>query len=253
MTTSGVTLDWFYVVSGLITIGAFVFAIYVYLLDRGLKRQLENGLLALIGTLDRVAAMDELDEYEKAHLAIGAAAVRDHAIALLASFSDANKRLKTFDFGFDDEELEKLIEKRRRATGVGLPGGCILGGQKVCASPMPFLIEEVKVGDNVLSLDGSFEIAETVVNNVARGVADRFITIDEELSVTESQKILVRDKGWVSAARLRIGDEVYLDTNRWKAINNLNHGTGGFDIFAVETSVGNLFVNGILVHNKKME
>ena len=45
--------------------------------------------------------------------------------------------------------------------------------------------------------------------------------------------------------------EVLLDTGKWKRIDKLESRVGVFDVISVETSIQNLFVNGILVHNAK--
>jgi hypothetical protein len=50
-----VNLDSFNVVSGIVTIASFIFALILFIQDRTLKQSLEAGLTGLIGTLDTLA------------------------------------------------------------------------------------------------------------------------------------------------------------------------------------------------------
>lgn len=246
-------MDQFNIIAGIITIVSFIFAIVIYFTDKSFKQHMESGLIGLINSLDKMAAMKEEKHITKKEMGIVAESARDHAISLLKSFSDKEERFRTFSFGINEKNIENVIEERKKANGLSY-GGCILSGQDVAVAPDSTLdIGKVCVDGPLITYDeNAHKITRGVVEAILEHETSNYLLINDELALTANHKVKCRDRGWISVDRLTIGDEILRIDLQWKLVRSISLIQKSSKVFDITASDGNLFVNGYLIHNKQV-
>lgn len=247
-----IAITWIELVSGIIGIISFVFAIVVFFAERGLKKHLESGLISLIGLLDTTALMGASEEHSKKDLALYAEAARNQAISLLRSFSNTNHRHETYDFGLKGRTLAEVIKKRKIATGIGVKDerGCILEGQPVLTPEGHLNIEDAIPNSAIMCFEQDHGRTTGSVVSRSAHVVKTCLTINRTLAITATNLILVRDIGWIEVASVRIGDYMFSEEGTWKKVFSIEHQRGEFLVYALKTSGENFYASGFLVHNK---
>ena len=242
-------MDAFNVIAGLITIASFVFALVIYVKDRGLRRHIESGLLILIGSMDKIAAMEESSKFKKLHMGIAAAAARDHAIALLKSFSDKEERIKTWDMGITDEEIEEKIKTRRKAHGISY-GGCVVTGQHVGATSGNIVIENIKKEQKLIGYNIELNTTcDCTCKRIEVFDVPNYLEINSSLKVTANHELFCRYIGWIDAIDIRIGFELLTEDREWSIVETIKFIKEPAKAVAMSTSSENYFASGYLVHN----
>jgi hypothetical protein len=244
----GISIDAFNIICGMITIFAFLLATIQYYVDREFKRYMEKGLLSLIGLLDKAAAMGELDKFDKSALALLAESARDQTIGLLATFSKAQERLKTYNFGFTDEEIAAIVAKRKKALGLDV-GGCIASGQYVDTPNGSVLVQDITDGSEIVCRDESGKNFVGSAWGISRHHVASILHINSALRLTGDHKVYTQDRGYVPAEQLKLGDRLADRMGNSMPVYSIERGHGAFEVHTLETTGQNLFVNGILIHN----
>ena len=253
-------MDTFNIAAGLVTLMSFAYAVYTNIKinhvkeindkeTSQLKRHLGKGLNVLINNLDKIDYMEELDEHTKKTMAVAASGARDHAIALLMSFSDESEIIKTWDWNTEGEFKEK-IKQRQERLGVGT-GGCILEGQMVNTGDGTLKIEDLKMGCDVLGYDQNMSNVRKgrVVNVEIHNVSNHML-LNKKISVTCDHQVYCKDKGWLEALELMIGDELLNFEGNEEIVKSIEYISSPQKAYAIGTTTANIFVNGILLHNK---
>ena len=243
------SLDMFNLISGAITIIAFIFSIAIYIRDKAWRSNLESGLIGLIGNLDLLVFSSYDDEVTKNEINAMSAMIRNQTIALLKSFSDKEERFRTFDFGFSDEEITERIKKRKEVLGIDYKG-CIVPDQAVLTPMKTQLVQDLKPGDVVLSysLHKKSYTRSTVIYN-SKHKSKNYIVINDNLKVTANHSIYTKCKGWIQSSEVTIGDEL-LKQGEWEIVSSIELHPQGTDTFEVKVDYpNNLFISGYLVHN----
>jgi Pretoxin HINT domain len=250
-------LDTFNVICGIVTIASFLLSVVLFIQDHTLRRSLEAGLIGLIGTLDTLAyaakGPDESEVIEssekralRAKLLGYAVSSRNHAIALLKSFSDKEERFKTFDFGLDGDSAQERLQQRKEKFL------CVAAGQPVHTPQGVKLIDEISAGDIVLSFDVKGGLLATdKVTAVRAAEADRYIRLNDHLEVTESHRLWCLERGWVTADHLQLGDVLVTAAGKTDTVVSLRLVPERVKVFALSVkSHSCFFVGGYLAHNK---
>lgn len=244
-------MDTFNIISGLITITSFIFAFVLHLNEKGLRQRLESGLLILISSMDKISAMEEESKYKKLHMGVAAAATRDHAIALLKSFSDKEERIKTWDMGITDEAIEERIRKRRMAHGISY-GGCVITGQEVTIRTGKKLIEDIVKNDSIRCVGGRYNDLYTgTCKSTKIFDVPNYVEINGSLKVTANHQVYCREFGWIEATDIKIGYELRNDSMKWDIVSCIRLVDQPSKAVAMSTTAGNYFVSGYLVHNEE--
>ncbi|MEF9438605.1 MAG: hypothetical protein L0922_07715, partial [Candidatus Mariimomonas ferrooxydans] len=89
-------------------------------------------------------------------------------------------------------------------------GGCFLPGTPVSmADGSMTAVEKIKIGDKVLAYNEKKEehAIDTVTNVFIRKNADGYLEIND-MKVTSEHPLMVKDKGWVKAGSVKLGDKL---------------------------------------------
>lgn len=248
-------LDTFNIISGIITIIAFIFAIWVHLSDKNLKTNLESGLIGIIGNLDNLVYCSNDDTVNKKELAAKSSMIRNQSISLLKSFSDKEERHRTFDFGLSDEEnIEKRIKKRKEAIGIDY-SGCIVEGQFISTEKDNEEVQNLNINNSVVSYCISAdEESNSIIKSNNQHYVSNFIMIDDILSLTANNKIFIKDRGWILASEVTVGDQMLSEDRTFKTINKIELISKKIRVFALKVEPHqNIFVNKLLVHNEEAD
>jgi hypothetical protein len=250
---NAITLTWLEVISSIFGIFSFVFALVIYFVERELKKHLESGLVSLIGLLDTTALMGADPNHHKRDLALYAEAARNHAISLLRSFSKTNHRHETYNFGLEGRDLDDVIEKRKIATGVGLKkeaAACLLEGQRILTTAGLSNIEDLEIGSEIVGYEAERGLISGTVSGRSSHNVTECLVVNRVLEITESNLIFVRDRAWIEAGALKVGDQILDEACQWQKVFSIENRHGKFVVHAIETSRENFFASGYLVHNK---
>jgi hypothetical protein len=146
-----------------------------------------------------------------------------------------------------------LLAKDNRAYA---RGGCFIGETKILTSSGYKEIQEIKAGDEILSLNISTnkrevsKVAQIDVLNV-----DRYFVINNKIKVTETHPFYVwREKEWhlVEVKDIDIGDELFGEDGDKVRVDSKEEkfeDTAVYNLINVEPN-NNYFAGGVLVHNK---
>lgn len=131
------------------------------------------------------------------------------------------------------------------------PGtACFVAGTSISIANGFKFIEDICVGDNVISYDEDLEIKEiSTVTKTFKHISDRYLVINDYLKVTPNHPIFL-DGIWVNAGDLVIGDILsgeYLSVEI-ESIVSVDEETETFNL-EVEPN-HTYYADGILVHNK---
>src|SRR3989338_6818433 len=112
-------------------------------------------------------------------------------------------------------------------------------------------IEEVKIGDGVLSYDENrkrnvISRVSGVFNHVMLG----YYVLDNELKITATNPIFVNGK-WGYPPELKVGDELLTAEGKEKKIRSIKYVGGEVKVYNLQIEkTGNYFAEDVLVHNK---
>lgn len=120
----------------------------------------------------------------------------------------------------NNSEINSFLEISVRAAACPMPFNmdvwdslnCVVKGQKVTTKRGEILIEEVIIGDEVLSMNETTkELEWKSVTHVTSAVKQDIIELETEIGkiqVTPDHRIFTQ-RGWVEAQYLKISDEIY--------------------------------------------
>ena len=133
-------------------------------------------------------------------------------------------------------------------------GGSFLPGTEITmGDESKKKIEEVKIGDGVLSYDENrkrnvISRVSGVFNHVMLG----YYVLDNELKITATNPIFVNGK-WGYPPELKVGDELLTAEGKEKKIRSIKYVGGEVKVYNLQIEkTGNYFAEGILVHNKNV-
>ena len=129
------------------------------------------------------------------------------------------------------------FEITERCEGIGNYGPCpfccpagtkILVEENGVRKEKP--IEEIKVGDSVITFDNGIQVHNTVVELYQREVYETMVTIATEcgkkLHLTWNHKVLTKHRGWIQAVDLCCADVLLGENNQDIFIYSLSYGDG---------------------------
>jgi hypothetical protein len=135
---------------------------------------------------------------------------------------------------------------------------CVPPGTMIATPGGSVPIESVKDGDIILALDDQDRLVRSEVTATFRRFSSQpFVQIDSFVG-TQNHPVWIKGKGFVEAAAVRPGDtvRVYANTHDHLRVvryvvheNEAGRGCPERLVFNLETSAGNYFANGVLVHN----
>jgi hypothetical protein len=133
----------------------------------------------------------------------------------------------------------------------------MIDGEKSIAPLAPKSIEDIKIGDWVLSDDpntpGGIEYKQVLqtFNHDTTSLVDIYIG-GEKITTTNTHPFWVQDVGWVAARDLDAGTHLQTKTESWLAIDKVETHTGLTTVYNFEVAgFHTYFVSdiGLLVHN----
>ena len=138
-------------------------------------------------------------------------------------------------------------------------GGCFLKGTNVITKDGYKNIDEVRIGDIVLSYNevtGKNEYNKVLNTYIHEDLEDELYTLvmnNKELKVTGSHRFYI-DNNWVEASNLKLGDKVMYSDGTYHEITKIDHETQNNTVYNIEVENNhNYYVGeGILVHNRKI-
>ena len=145
--------------------------------------------------------------------------------------------------------------------GGGRGGGCFVAGTLVSLQNQFKNIEDIQIGDIVLSYNEEIHqneysiVLQTMIHDVTEEIYDLYIE-DEILTVTGIHRFYVRRKHdieWIPASNLHIGDYVLFADGNWHPIFKIKVKIHSLLVYNFEVSHNhNYYVgrNQILAHNK---
>ncbi len=160
-------------------------------------------------------------------------------------------------------EWQKHIDEAGKRAMIISPrkmGKCLAKGSWVLMANNSWVeIENVQVGDRLLSFEKGELIESTCTAIFRPGVKSLRRIISSEASLTASlDHLFLTAKGWTKCSELRgpcgavkfvtINKERSLRAVEWKAIDETRDAGEG-ETFDLETSAGNYIANGFIVHN----
>ncbi len=133
---------------------------------------------------------------------------------------------------------------------------CFLPGTAVSTREGVTPIEELKVGDKVMSYDlTSGKIVESIVSKTYKSMSDNYYIINERVKVTAEHPFYVvggaaKDGSWVKVKDLKVGMTLF-DGKRVVLINTVRLANEPAEVYNLQVDgYSNYFAEGILVHNK---
>ncbi len=92
-------------------------------------------------------------------------------------------------------------------------GGCFLPGTKIITSLGNKNIEDIKIGDYILTRENpkSSKFVKARVNRISSHLVDGYLIINNQLKVTENHRMFINND-WVKAGQINVGDKL-LDSN----------------------------------------
>lgn len=245
-------MDWFYVLCGIITIVAFVFALILYIREKDFKRMMEAQLTVIINELDELTYNTQDESKSKKELNELSSAIRSQAIGLLKTFSDKEVRIKTFDFGIEGYTIEDRIQKRKESLGIDYDG-CIIEKQYVSTPSSPILIDSLSHGDEVLAYDLNEQYIKTAsVKRSNRYQVKNYIRINDTLCLTANHSIYEKTYGWKLCSELTIGEQIFKIDGTFILVKSIELVEKEMSAFAITIpEFKNIFINDFLVHNEE--
>lgn len=151
--------------------------------------------------------------------------------------------------------------KNSSAGGGGGSGSCFIAGTLITTIQGFKNIEDIQIGDIVLSYNEQIKqneysvVAQTMTHIVAESIYNLYIN-DEILQVTGIHRFFItrnNDFGWIHTKDLQIGDLVLFADGTWHIIENITTRFKFCKVYNFEVSnIHNYYVgfNQILAHNK---
>ncbi len=156
----------------------------------------------------------------------------------------------------------------------GTPSSCFLAGTKVTMSDgTKKNIEEVKVGDNILSFDNNQNLQPAIVYEMESPIREGYYNVELEdktvLKVTDEHPLYFKspssnEEGWASFSpektkqdskmkvkQLTLGSLLKKEDGTWNKIVNIEYIQGSVQTYNLKRVQGNsFFAEGIWAHNK---
>jgi len=156
------------------------------------------------------------------------------------------------------------IENNQCAGGVGCGFcDCFLAGTPVMTAEGPKPIEQVEVGDRILSAGPDGKLRYSWVVRTLRYLQNEYLVINGVVRTTSTQPFWVQaaspipaaleaNYGWRTAAELRVGDSFLDMDGRSSIINTIERVDRGVRTYNLLVEGDHtFFVHGYLVHNKE--
>lgn len=135
----------------------------------------------------------------------------------------------------------------------GGKGGCFTAGTKVTmANGKEKLIEEVKVGDQVLSRDPqSGNIQSETVLSLHQAQVQGYLVVNNKLKVTQNH-ILNVDNDWLRADKIKVGDQLVDKSGKNIRVDSVYWQKDAIKVYNLEIkNTHTYFANNYWVHNGK--
>lgn len=176
-----------------------------------------------------------------------------------------NEKLITYKNGNIDEENLADVEHSELVMKINdletidvvpvLEGsGCLLAGTKISmADGSKKNIEDVLKGDMVVSYnekDGSL-CESKVLKTFSHPETEGYLTINNQIKLTDNHPVYVVGRGWISAGVLEIGDILKCENGEEKPVEHIEKSSELITTFNIEVEDHhNYFADEYLVHNK---
>ena len=131
-------------------------------------------------------------------------------------------------------------------------GGCFLAGVLVTTPLGAMAIENLRLGDKVMSQDEHGMMSVGTVSRKHKSISCKYLVINKTLRVTDSHPFMVNGK-WITAGELRLGDPLSTPDGK-SVVESIDRVDRGVRVYNIEVdSAHTFFVNNLLVHNKPPE
>ena len=129
-------------------------------------------------------------------------------------------------------------------------GGCFIAGTQV-STPSGFVpIEQLKVGDDVQSVNSRGEIVLATVTKTFRTIAGGYLLLNGRIGVTKDHPFNVAGE-WLEVGSISIGDELRATDGLPRVVHSIEPVAKNVRVFNIEVGGDHTFlVQGVLVHNK---
>jgi hypothetical protein len=132
--------------------------------------------------------------------------------------------------------------------------GCVAAGSLIDSPLGPRLVEEVREGDEVLSLSNKDDLLRRTCSRITAVASSRspcLVVLNGRWYLTPSQPVLT-SRGWVNAGALAAGEIVTTGDGLSQALLDVRVAQGYAQVFdiSVDDASHNYFVDGLVCHNK---
>jgi hypothetical protein len=136
------------------------------------------------------------------------------------------------------------------------PFECVVADQLVSTPEGVAPIEELEIGDHVISLSSDGTIRTSRIDQIRTAQSDKYIRLsfddDSSLAVTQEHPV-AHYTGWVKARSLKIGDQI-VSVGGTVTLVKIEHFREVRRVYDLTTTPDhNFFVEGILLHNKTVK
>lgn len=172
----------------------------------------------------------------------------------------AGNRMVIFDRGPGAEDwtlITTLVEQDPSGRLVGLwssaRGTCVAEGTIIQTGRGALPIEQVRVGDQVLSYDALRGVRVwSEVRHVSSGRAEEVLVVNRDLELTARHPIWI-DGDWRKASVLQPGMHLMAETGEASLVTSVEHRVGTTQVYDLSVEgPHNYFADGVLVHNKSV-
>jgi len=136
----------------------------------------------------------------------------------------------------------------------GGKGGCFVAGTQILmADGSSKNIEEIQIGDEILTRENEFSdrLIVATVSGLHGEVVRETLLVNGNLGLTDNHIIFLNGK-WTEAKKMKVGDILLTDSGDYEVINRIETVTENRKVFNFEVAgLHTYFADGIYVHNDK--
>jgi hypothetical protein len=190
---------------------------------------------------------------------IGWAELGPNADAAMASISKDNDLL--FLRGRFEDRIHELLQPTKYASSYEKPAKasgertCVAAGSLVLTSEGARRIEDLKVGDEIVSLDLSDHGRQIAVNVTCIRVAvtAECIRVNGLLTATPTQPVYEAEQQWILLGDVRAGMRLLRGDGSFAVVDHLEKSIGQFSVYEISTHhpSHNFVASGYVCHNIK--
>ncbi len=132
-------------------------------------------------------------------------------------------------------------------------GGCFVGGTKILTPGGNVAIENLRVGDEILTREGDFSssFVRAKIKKISSHLADGYFVINDNLKVTANHRLSVNNT-WKHAGEIQINDILLTSVNKQEKVKSLKFIAEWGLVYNIELeTLHTFFANGIYVHNEE--